>query len=288
MTDGPRKVPAAAAIAVAVMVVGLMILGTLALFLVSLVFVGEGGAASFANTFFIQCIVFTILIGGWLLAGSLLGSRQGAREILGLMPAPWPVILLSALAGLFLTFPLSELDNLWQLVWPASAEEQAMMVAVHDPDSALERVFIILALVAAAPVGEELVFRGFLWTWLRRHAGTTAALVATAILFGCAHVFLARTIPLIIPVGFLLGWLVLRTGSVATSIAAHAAFNGTPLLASWSGLVVTGWNNVAATDPHQHPALLVAGTVLFLACLAGITVLTRQDPPRIDVPPDVH
>jgi membrane protease YdiL (CAAX protease family) len=204
------------------------------------------------------------------------------------VPAHWLVILLSALAGAFLTFPLSELDNVWQLVWPASPEEAAMMVAVHDPDSHVERVFIILALVGAAPLGEELVFRGFLWSWLRTYAGTTATLVSTAILFGCAHVFLARTIPLIIPVGFLLGWLVLRTGSVTTSIAAHAAFNGTPLVASWSGLVVTGWNDVAARDPHQPAALLVAGTILFLACLAGIFVLTRPEPPRIDVPPDVH
>ncbi|MBW2263549.1 MAG: CPBP family intramembrane metalloprotease [Deltaproteobacteria bacterium] len=288
MSGEARKVPAAAAIAVSVMVVGLMILGTLCLFLISYVLIGEGGAASFANTFFIQCIVFTSLVGGWLLAGTLLGARRGAREILGLMPVSWSVVLLSALAGALLTFPLGELDNLWQLVWPASSEEAAMMIAVHDPDSAFERVFIILALVAAAPVGEELVFRGFLWTWVRTHAGKTAALVVTAVLFGCAHVFLARTIPLIIPVGFLLGWLVLRTGSVATSIAAHAAFNGTPLLASWSGLVITGWNNVAVEHPHQHPAVLAAGTAVFLACLAGIFVLTRPRPPRIDVPPGVH
>ncbi len=288
MTGEPRRIPAAAAIAVAVLVVGLMILGTLVLFLVSLALIGEGGAASFANTFFIQCIVFTFLVGGWLLAGTLLGVKRSAREILCLVPAPWIVVLLSALAGASLTFPLGELDNLWQLVWPASPEEAAMMVAVHDPDSALERVFIILALVAAAPLGEELVFRGFLWSWLRTHAGRTAALVVTAVLFGCAHVFLARTIPLIIPVGFLLGWLVLRTGSVATSIAAHAAFNGTPLLAAWSGLVLTGWNNVAVEQPHQHPALLAAGTAVFLACLAGIFVLTRPPPPRIDVPPDLH
>jgi membrane protease YdiL (CAAX protease family) len=288
MTGEPRKVPVAAAIAVTVLVVGLMVIGTLALFLVSYAVVGEEGAASFANTFFIQCIVFTVLVGGWLLAGSLLGSRRSAREVLCLQPAPWAVVLLSALAGFFLTFPLGELDNLWQLVWPASPEEAAMMVAVHAPDSQIERLFIILALVGAAPLGEELVFRGFLWTWLRSHAGEVTTLVVTAVLFGCAHVFLARTIPLIIPVGFLLGWLVLRTGSVATSIAAHAAFNGTPLLASWSGLVVTGWNDVAARNPHQHPALLAAGTAGLLACLAGISVLTRRRPPRIDVPPDVH
>jgi membrane protease YdiL (CAAX protease family) len=288
MTGEPRKIPAAAAVAVAVLVVGLMVIGTLALFLVSYVIVGEQGAASFANTFFIQCIVFTCLVGGWLLAGNLLGSRLGAREILCLQPAPWAVVLLSALAGACLTFPLGELDNLWQLVWPASPEEAAMMVAVHDPDSAIEQVFIILALVGAAPMGEELVFRGFLWTWLRSHSGKATTLVVTAVLFGCAHVFLARTIPLIIPVGFLLGWLVLRTGSVGTSIAAHAAFNGTPLLASWSGIVATGWNDVAARNPHQHPVLLAAGTAGLLACIAGIFVLTRRRPPRIDVPPDVH
>lgn len=283
-----RKLPLWAAVSIAVLVVVLMVLGTFVLYLVSYFSLGEDRASSFANTFFIQCLIFTIIIGGWLILSVLLGARGSARESLGLVPARWGVILLSVLAGAALTFPLGELDNLWQLVWPASAEEEAMMIAVHDPASAFERVFIILALVGAAPVGEELVFRGLLWGVLRDSGGRVAALVVTAVLFGCAHVFLARTIPLIIPVGFLLGWLVMRSGSVATSMAAHAAFNGTPILASWSGLVITGWNNMAAEAPHQHPALVSGGTVVLMACLVGIFLLTRDERPRIDAPPGLH
>jgi membrane protease YdiL (CAAX protease family) len=286
--SGVRKVPRAAVVALSVLLVAAMVLGTLALYLASYFVLGEGRAASFANTFFIQCLIFTFIIGACVLGERLFRVERSTWETLGLLPAGWRVVVLSVLAGIGLTFPLGELDNLWQNVWPASAEEIAMMISVHDPSSAIERVFIILALVAAAPVGEELVFRGIMWTWIRRSSGPVTALIVTAVLFGCAHVFLPRTILLIIPVGFLLGWLVMRTGSVATSMAAHAAFNATPILASWSGLVVTGWNNVAAEDPHLHPALVAGGTVVLLLCIAGIHVLTRRDSPRIDAPPGLH
>lgn len=285
---GVRRVTRAFMVALAVLVVVALIIGTLALYILSYLAIGEDRAASFVNTFFIQCLIFTFIIGVCLAGEKLARVERSARQTLGLLPVRWVVVLLSAMAGIALTFPLSELDNLWQHVWPASEEEVAMMISVHDPVSALERVFIILALVAAAPLGEELVFRGILWNWVRTAVGPVAALVVTAVLFGCAHVFLARTIPLIIPVGFLLGWLVMRSGSVATSIAAHAAFNGAPILASWSGLVVTGWNNLAVENPHLPPALLAGGTAVFLACLVSIHLLTTRRRERIDAPPDLH
>jgi membrane protease YdiL (CAAX protease family) len=272
-------------VVLAVLVMGLMVSGTGALWLLSFRVLGPERAESFANTFFIQCIVFTTIIGGGMHAGWLLGYARSPRLLLNLMPASWSVVALAALAGAALTFPLGEVDNLWQLVLPASEAEAQLMVSIHAPASAFERVFIILSLVAAAATGEELLFRGMLWRWLEDSWGKVAALVVTSLVFGLAHVYLWRTIPLIVPVGFLLGWLVLRSGSVASSMAAHAAFNGTPIVASWSGLQVVGWNDVTARDPHLHPALVVAGTAVLLACLAAIHVLTRD---RIDEPPSVH
>jgi len=277
------KVPAWAAILLAVFVVLFMVVATGALWFVSYVVVGEDASSSFVNTFFIQCFVFAAIIGGTLLVGRLFGRPVQVRAF-GLGPARWSVVALSAVAGLALTFPLGELDNWWQHVLPASDEEVAMMIAIHDPASALERVFIVLALVGAAAAGEEIVFRGIIWGWIREASGPRTALVVTSVLFGCAHVFLWRTIPLIIPVGFLFGWIVLRCGSVGASMAAHAAFNGVPILASWSGLVITGWNDLTAEDPHLGPVLLAAGSAVLLASLAGIHVLTRGRTTGIDGP----
>jgi membrane protease YdiL (CAAX protease family) len=267
-----------------VAVTGALVISTAVLFVVSMLVLGQERAGSFANTFFIQCIVFVVVLGGCLLlhrimAGPMGLPRHRGHELLGLGPTSTPVVALGLVAGAALTFPLGELDNLWQYVWPPSEQEILTMLQIYEPESAFERVFILLALVAAAPLGEEMVFRGVLYRWLADSSRPVAALVVTSVLFGAAHVFIPRTIVLIVPVGLMLGWLVMRTGSILPTIAAHAAFNGAPLVATWSGLTVNGWNNIGAEDPHLHPALVVGGTAVLLACLAGVWLLTRRRPP---------
>ncbi len=275
----PSLAPVAATL-LAVLLTGGLILGTVVLFGLSYLAVGPERSSTFVNTFFIQCVVFTFLIGlclqsRGLVAGLLDLPRRTGAQLVGLRPAGLPVIALSAVAGAGLTFPLGELDNLWQYVWPATEEEMLTMLAIYEPGSAVERVFIILALVGAAPLGEELIFRGIIWTWVRDSSRPLTALVVTAVLFGGAHVFIPRTIILIVPVGLCLGYLVMRTGSVLASMAAHAAFNGAPLVSAWSGLTVTGWNNVGAQDPHLHPVMIAGGTAVLLASLAGVWLVTR-------------
>lgn len=304
MREGPTRAAPVVAGLLGVFITGFLIIATVVLFILSLVVVGEERSSSFANTFFIQCIIFTLILGAVIqlrnvVSDSLEIPHRGGAELLGLMPARAPVVLLATLAGASLTVPLGELDNLWQHVWPATEEEMLTMLAIYEPSSFFERIFIILALVVAAPLGEEMVFRGVMWTWLRDSSRPWIALIITSLLFGSAHVFIPRTIPLIVPVGLLLGFLVVRTGSILPSIAAHAAFNGTPLVAAWSGMVVTGWNNIGAREPRMSPTLLVGGTVLLASILALFWWITRErrDPPlppaqrldgRVDDDPTLH
>ncbi|HEX9690765.1 MAG TPA: CPBP family intramembrane glutamic endopeptidase [Gemmatimonadales bacterium] len=84
-----------------------------------------------------------------------------------------------------------------------------------------------LALLAlAAGVGEELLFRGVLQTaligWM---GGTVPGLVASAALFGAAHVVTRTYAVLAAMVGVYLGVLVLLTGSVIPAMVAHAGYD---------------------------------------------------------------
>jgi membrane protease YdiL (CAAX protease family) len=98
----------------------------------------------------------------------------------------------------------------------------------------------LLAGAVIAPIGEEVLFRGFATTAWARTLGPRRALVRGALFFAFVHIltvsggqageaaglalvgFLTR-----IPVAVALGWLFLRRGSIFVPIGLHAAFNGT-------------------------------------------------------------
>ena len=95
-------------------------------------------------------------------------------------------------------------------------------------------VFICLAI--AAPLVEELVFRGYFLDKLRNVHSDTFAIISTGILFGFMHWDpiwgfwdLYQTGAATIG-GFLYAWLRIRTGSLWPSIACHSIWNGTIFL----------------------------------------------------------
>ncbi len=113
---------------------------------------------------------------------------------------------------------------------------------VPAPTTALETLFVVLGACILIPIGEELLFRGYSFTAWLRDLGPRSALIRTTLFFGLAHI-LNITVDqnqngaaldglkqalleflVIAPVGFVLGWIFLRRGLLA-SIAGHAAFN---------------------------------------------------------------
>lgn len=78
-----------------------------------------------------------------------------------------------------------------------------------------------LAIAVAAPVAEELFFRGWLWERLSRHWPRRWVALATALAFAAAHVqFVASVVPATIG----LTWLRLR-GGLRAPLALHLAIN---------------------------------------------------------------
>ena len=92
-----------------------------------------------------------------------------------------------------------------------------------------------LAAVVAAPIAEEVFFRGFLFGALRRRLPFWAAGVISGVVFGAFHV-IPLLIPLMVFVGIGLAYVYERRGSLLASIAAHSAFN----MVGYT-LIVTEW-----------------------------------------------
>ena len=86
--------------------------------------------------------------------------------------------------------------------------------------------FIALATLFA-PITEELLFRGWIYTSLRALFGVKFGIALSAALFGLAHWESTHLYALaVFPVGLALGYVRERTGSVAASITFHALYNG--------------------------------------------------------------
>lgn len=81
-----------------------------------------------------------------------------------------------------------------------------------------------LAVVAGAPLAEELMFRGVIQSRLERAMPVWIAIVLQAVLFGFIHGTPVQ-IGYAFLMGLLFGYIRYRTGSILPTIAAHAAFN---------------------------------------------------------------
>ena len=85
-----------------------------------------------------------------------------------------------------------------------------------------KNVFMLLSIWVLAPVGEELILRGFLMRRLEKH-GRLLAITVTSILFGLMHGNFMQMLPATL-VGFVLGYAAMEY-SVLWSIVLHAINN---------------------------------------------------------------
>ncbi len=84
-----------------------------------------------------------------------------------------------------------------------------------------------LAVVVAAPVAEEFLFRGFLFRgWSESRLGVIGAIVLVSILWSLLHVgYSSVVIGVIFVMGVALSWLRWRTGSTTLTIMLHVLHN---------------------------------------------------------------
>ncbi|MDR3535688.1 MAG: CPBP family intramembrane metalloprotease [Acetobacteraceae bacterium] len=85
---------------------------------------------------------------------------------------------------------------------------------------------LVFLLVCGAPVTEELFFRGWLWTSLRRYWGPVPVMVCTSLLWLCAHLLDGPARPIfLIPGAIALSLARHYCGSVRASIVLHVFNN---------------------------------------------------------------
>jgi membrane protease YdiL (CAAX protease family) len=101
-------------------------------------------------------------------------------------------------------------------------------------------IFVALSAVIAAPVVEEILFRGaFFAALVTSPVGKWGAVLITAALFALMHATSDQwpIVGVLFFMGIMLGLLMLRFGSLWVPIAAHALWNGIQVLGAYFGTV---------------------------------------------------
>ena len=188
------------------------------------------------------------------------------KRYLGLRaPTPKQLVVAAVLALLnqpvvtFLTWVARSLSP------PAWVEEFDALQRVLDTVFAQNAAGMIVTVAVAAPLGEELFFRGYALPALAKSWGPVAAVVVTGAMFSALHLNKIGFVGLW-EIGIMLALLRLWSGSLWPSILCHAANNA---LAGAAFLL--GWE-----DPSVPPSplLLAAGVVLaVLGAVLAVRVL---------------
>lgn len=133
----------------------------------------------------------------------------------------------------------------------------------------------LLAAVALSPaLTEELLFRGFLLSGLREKLRPLAAVAVSAVIFGLFHMSLYRFFGTA-TLGLLMGWMVVRTGSLVPAIVFHLLNNGL--------LIIVALTHGTADLSLPAPLVWAAPPVF----LCGLWLLLNSGPAAV-TPSRVH
>ncbi len=220
-----------------------------------------------------------IALEGVLAGGALLLARWESRSVrrtLRLRWVGWTPLVLSAIIGVG--------------VWIVSVGINAVMVLLTGyvtpvsptayPSNALEAVLLLTATVLAAPLCEEVIFRGYVQRAYERWGSWTGILLAGSV-FVLYHLRF-QGLPSLVPVTLTLGIIAWRTDSLWPAVVLHAVYN------SLASLVTVATTALPLLHTVAFFAVLIGFSLTMLPLsLVAFWLLWRQPhaPSRLTYPP---
>ncbi|NJK37552.1 MAG: CPBP family intramembrane metalloprotease [Oscillatoriales cyanobacterium RM2_1_1] len=134
------------------------------------------------------------------------------------------------LGGYAVALPLVILVSLVnQQLWDGQGGSNPILpIALENRDQVALIIFLVTASVAA-PVFEEIMFRGFLLPSLTRYMSVSGAIALSSVLFALAHLNVSEVLPLA-TLGIVLGVVYTRSRNLLSSILLHSLWNSGTLL----------------------------------------------------------
>ena len=273
----------------------LVALATLVAFAITAVGQGLWGVMAIANVKLSPAVPWAPAVMAVVLAGLvafLAGRgwpRKGAEARRALVPlAPvsakaWTWSLISGVLGVI------ALAGLWTVM--ASVVRVPPNLLPDLPGVPIwTQVAMLLVAIAAAPLTEEIAFRGYAMGMLRRGFGPAGVLVISSTMFAAAHLTQGLYAPKLIVyllVGLGLGAIVMRTGSLLPAMIVHSFGDLTFFTMVWPHdagrrLISEGG---AAAPFFANVAIFVVFSSLWFFAFRQLLKVTRKGPKADRQPP---
>lgn len=154
--------------------------------------------------------------------GVVATRRHLSAGSVGLRPVGARWLLIGAGLGLLGWFLTRGVVLAYFRVTGDTTNPQAGLVSAAQGTS-VQFALTLLVAGLAVPFGEELLFRGVFYTWLRRW-GIAVAMVGSASIFGLNH-GLNVVLPATVVLGLLLAFAYERSGSIWPAVVGHVLYN---------------------------------------------------------------
>ncbi len=241
-----------------------------------------------ANVLFLISIVLVLTLGsvmqllslGWGLIGTevlciglpavlfLRFQHVPLRQGLRLNPISWRVVLLCLLLGIGGWLFAGFIDIFMMQV---TGQPPVDIPTGMLPSNAFEGFLYAAALAIFAPLGEETLFRGVVQGAYEKRKTAVVAILFSSLMFAFYH-FRLTGLPALLPLAFLLGYVVWRTQSLFAGMLVHFANNS---LAAAFGLV--GLFAPQTEFPIPFPSVWTALAGLLILAV-GLWLLRRVTP----------
>ena len=174
--------------------------------------------------------VVALLIAVFLVV-RIYAPEERLSAALAIRPADVPLVGLGLALGVVVHLPSAALRVLMESWLPTPPSELLQRGVLLSGDRAGGLLTLLVATACVVPLVEELLVRGALFGGLVRSSSRTVAIGVTALCFVVLHLMQWRNAPMLLLTGAVLGFLRGLTGSILPSLAMHAAFNATTVLA---------------------------------------------------------
>ncbi|MHC4542723.1 MAG: lysostaphin resistance A-like protein [Planctomycetota bacterium] len=199
--------------------------------------------------------------------------RYDLRESLNLNVPEWAPLIGTLLIAPSSCIILHQVLS-WQMsILPMPDMLNAMVEEIRDYGQTKTGFAILFAAMAISPpICEELLYRGVLFSSLRRRLTPVPLTIVIALLFSLYHLHPYRII-LIFPLGVVLTYVVLRSGSIYLSMLCHFIINASSLILI-TRLHEVCFPAIRYDEEQGFSAIIVIASVFFF--VAGVVLLERH------------
>ena len=195
----------------------------------------------------------------------LIRKKYPLKKSLRLNPVSKNIINSTILLSLGAMIISDEINILVDMVIPMP-DSFLQIEAMLTPDNPLSMALLLFTIVLLAPIGEEVIFRGFLQKYLEDVWGdVTRAILFSSLFFAVIH-FNPYWMIQIYLLGVILGYLAWYTNSIIPSIIFHIIINATSLLFTSMG---DSFESIIVWHGHINP-------IIFLLAIASFWVGFKQ------------